>query len=194
MSVKDEGTETRIERAGNRWLVNTPVTEILMSYDRHDTITKITVPNQTVFLNVPQGATVHVADVALHHLSPDRHDTEIEMMDAFRGHNLTIDNTLQQQLLAEGTKIVKFSLKSTGLSTTFSNHIVRLASQQEHPVSMTALGLLFGGWIITACIAYTMHRHIQTLHTRLDALTYIAPRFKRQPPLLPLTAADSHQE
>lgn len=48
-----------------------------MSYERHDTITKATIPNQAVFLNVPQGATVHIADVVLHHLNPDRYDTEI---------------------------------------------------------------------------------------------------------------------
>lgn len=107
MSTRDEGTETRVEQAGNQRLVSTPATEILMSYDRHNTITKLTIPNQTVFLNAPQEAMVNIADIVPHHLSLGRHDTEIEMMDTFRGHNLTIDNTLQQQLLAEGTKVVK---------------------------------------------------------------------------------------
>lgn len=92
MSIRDEGTETRVERAGNQWLVSTPVTEALMSYDRHDTATKLTLPNQTIFLTVPQGATIHIDDIVLHHLDPDRHNAEIEIMDAFRGHDLTNSN------------------------------------------------------------------------------------------------------
>ncbi|XP_051565842.1 uncharacterized protein LOC127447811 [Myxocyprinus asiaticus] len=194
VSLKDEGTESRVERAGSRWLVSTPATEILMSYDCHETNTKLTIPNQTVFLKVPQGATVHIADIVLHHLSPERHDSEIEMMDAFRGHNLTIDDTLQQQLLAEGTKLVKFSLKSTGVTTKFFNRIGKLSAYQEHPISLTALGLLLNGWIIMAVIAYAMHRHIQTLHTRLDAMTLIPQRFKLLSTSLPLTAPNSAQE
>ena len=61
--------------------------------------------------------TIHIDDMILHHLNPDRYDGEIEIMDAFQGHNLTIDDTLQQQLLVEGTKLVKISLKRTGLTT-----------------------------------------------------------------------------
>lgn len=105
-----------------------------MSYDR-DTIINVTIPNQPVFLKVLQGATVHIADTVLLHFSPDRHDTETEMMDAFRGHNLTTDNTLSQQLLAEGTKVVKFSLKLTGLTTTLSNHVGKSVLYQKHSIS-----------------------------------------------------------
>lgn len=47
MFVKEEESGTNVERAGNRWLVSTPATEVLMSYDRHDTATKLTLPNQT---------------------------------------------------------------------------------------------------------------------------------------------------
>lgn len=87
--------------------MHTPDTETLMSYDRYDTPTKLALPNQTVFLTAPQGATAHFHDVVLQHLNSDRHSTETEILDAFRGHNLTIDDTPQQQLLSEGTKTGK---------------------------------------------------------------------------------------
>lgn len=70
MSVRDEENETRVERAGSRWLVTTSATEILMSYDHHDTATKLTLPNQTVFLTVPQGAMVHSDDMILQSSQP----------------------------------------------------------------------------------------------------------------------------
>ncbi|CAB1422874.1 unnamed protein product [Pleuronectes platessa] len=107
MSTRNEETPTRVERAGDKWLVNTPATEAIMAYDRHDSSTKLKLLNQTMFLVVPQGATVHIGDIVLHHLNSDRHDTEIEIMDAFQGHNLTIDTAIQQQLLAEGTRETK---------------------------------------------------------------------------------------
>ena len=57
-----------------------------------------------MFITVPRGATVHIQDIILHHLDPDRHDVEIEIMDAFVSQNLTIEDDIQQQLLAEALK------------------------------------------------------------------------------------------
>ena len=59
MTFKDDVEDTRIERIGPQWLVNTPMQEIAMSYDR------------------PQGTTVHIEDTVLHYLNPERYDTEI---------------------------------------------------------------------------------------------------------------------
>lgn len=81
---------------------------------------------------------------------------EIEIIDAFRGHNLTIDDTLQQQLLAEWTKLVKFSLKPSGLTTAYSSR--RSSLYQEYSVSWATLGLLLSGWIIMAIIAHIMYQ------------------------------------
>lgn len=76
-SSKDEGIQRRVEQAGSKWLVSTPATEVILSYDRHDTATKLSIPNLTIFLTVPQGDTVHIDDVFLHHLGPETHDTKI---------------------------------------------------------------------------------------------------------------------
>ncbi|KAK9525317.1 hypothetical protein VZT92_013367 [Zoarces viviparus] len=188
LSVKDEITETRVERAGNKWLVSTPATEVLISYDRHDTATRLTLPNQTFLLTVPQGATVHINDIVLHHLNPDTHDVDIEIMDAFKGHNLTINDNIQQQLLTEGTKLVQFSLKPTGLTTTLFSHLSRFTPYQENHISMVALVLLLSGWIITAIVAHMMYKYIQKLQTRLDSLLFVTPRFN-QPATAPLTVS-----
>ena len=179
MSAKDMDMETRVERAGNRWVVNTPKTEVLMSYDQHDTATRMKIPNQTVFLNVPQGATIHVGDITLHHLSTDRYDSEIEMIDAFEGYDLEINDTLQRQLLVEGTKMVKFSLGPTGISTVFSRHQVRESSDLGSTISLIALVLLLSGWVLTAGIAYILHKYIQTLHAKLDKMVCIPDSFNR---------------
>ncbi|XP_051954013.1 zona pellucida sperm-binding protein 3-like [Xyrauchen texanus] len=88
----------------------------------------------------------------------EKHDVEIEDMDAFTDHNLTIDDTFQQQLQAEWTKFVKFKLKPTGLTNIFPSHISRSSSYQEYPISLVFLRLLLSGWINTAIIAHAMYR------------------------------------
>ncbi len=42
LSIKNEGMETRGERAGSQGLISTPASEVRMSYDRPDTTTKLT--------------------------------------------------------------------------------------------------------------------------------------------------------
>ncbi|RXN38039.1 GTPase IMAP family member 7 [Labeo rohita] len=41
-------TETRAEIVGNQWLVNTPIRTATLTYDQHDTATRVSLPNQIV--------------------------------------------------------------------------------------------------------------------------------------------------
>ena len=106
-----------------------------------------------MYITVPQGTIVHIQDIILHHLDPDRHDVEIEIMDTFVGQNLTTEDDIQQQLLAEGTKTVKFNVRLHGHTTTVSGHRDKF-SYQAHTISITAIALLLSGWIITAIITH----------------------------------------
>lgn len=65
---------------------------ITMTYDRHNSITQIAIPNQAVHL-----AIVHIGDLALYHLPWDRLDTEIEIPDAFAKCTLELAPTIQDQ-------------------------------------------------------------------------------------------------
>lgn len=179
LSTKDEVTETRVERAGNRWLINTPQTDILISYDQHNTATRMKLPNQTSLLSVPLGATVHVGDITLHHLSSDQYETEVEMPNAFPGHELEINATLQEQLLLEGTKTVQFSLHPTGIDTMFLRYRSTPSSDQGSLIYQISLGLLVSGWVITVFIAITLHRYILTMHRKLHHAIYVPENYDR---------------
>ncbi|KAF0024609.1 hypothetical protein F2P81_023411 [Scophthalmus maximus] len=89
---------------------------------------------ETTLEKVTPGDWVLIKAIKKKNWSSPRYDWEIEIMDAFQGHNLTLDDTLQQQLLIEGTKLVKFSLKPAGLTTTFTSRLVKSSSYQEHPI------------------------------------------------------------
>ncbi|CAB1354204.1 unnamed protein product, partial [Coregonus sp. 'balchen'] len=100
---------------GDKWLVNTPFTSATMTYDRHGSITQLAIPNQTVFVSVPECAIVHIDDLALYHLHGDRQDTEIEIPDAFAKRTLELAPTIQDQILYEGPMVVDLSLLDDGL-------------------------------------------------------------------------------
>lgn len=61
-------------------------------------------------LGFPPGITAHLDDTVLYHLRPEYHETEFGLIDAFRGHSLNLDDTLQQQLLFKETKTIQVSL------------------------------------------------------------------------------------
>ncbi len=51
---------THVEIIGNRWLVNTPARITTLTYDQHDTATRIILPNQTLWITVPKGSILHI--------------------------------------------------------------------------------------------------------------------------------------
>ncbi len=70
---------TQAEIIGNRWLVNTPARTATLTYDQHDTATRISLPNQTLWITVPKGAIHHIDELALYHLTDDEYQAEIEI-------------------------------------------------------------------------------------------------------------------
>lgn len=90
-----------------------------------------------MLLSVPQGATVH-NHVILHHLDLEHHEVDSEILEAFKGHNFSIDASLHQHLLVEGTKVVKLSLKAMGLSTSVCKSENQPPSYMENPISLVA--------------------------------------------------------
>ena len=85
-------TTTQAEIVGNRWLINTPSKVATLTYDRHDTSTRIELPDHTLWIDVPEGAIFHVDDLALYHLHPDQYDGDIEVSDFYIKHTLQLDS------------------------------------------------------------------------------------------------------
>ncbi|CAB1316473.1 unnamed protein product, partial [Coregonus sp. 'balchen'] len=95
-------TTTQVEVVWNQWLINTPFTSATMIYECHDSTTKLNLPSQTIFVKVPEGAIIHIDDLALYQLPDDRIDTDIEMPDAFAKRSLELPPAIQNQIQYEG--------------------------------------------------------------------------------------------
>ncbi len=85
---------TQAEIVGNRWLVNTPARTATLTYDQHDTATRISLPNQTLWITVPKGSILHIDELALYHLTDDEYQA--------RNLNLTL---LQAAFLCPRSRI-----------------------------------------------------------------------------------------
>ncbi len=70
---------TQAEIIGNRWLVDTPARTATLTYDQHDTATRISLPNQTLWITVPKGSILHIDELALYHLTDDEYQAEFEI-------------------------------------------------------------------------------------------------------------------
>ncbi len=75
---------TQAEIVRNRWLVNTPARTATLTYDQHDTATRISLPNQTLWITVPKGSILHIDELALYHLTDDEYQAEIEISPFFK--------------------------------------------------------------------------------------------------------------
>ncbi|XP_062408696.1 uncharacterized protein LOC134099725 [Sardina pilchardus] len=131
MTIKGDRSETRVVSVGDEWVVSTPNSEIVVHHEDQDTYVLLTIPNQTVFVKVPEGVSIYVGKhIALHHLRVDN-DREIEIPNAFQPHHdLNITDELQQ-LLAEGPQTVQFSLDKMGYNILY---VSRLESHTNNGV------------------------------------------------------------
>lgn len=90
---REDVTMSQIERVGSKWLVNSHVSEAMITYNCHYTATPVHLLNETIPIQVPVGVILHLEHLALDHLEADRHDVETEMFDASTEHTLWINHS-----------------------------------------------------------------------------------------------------
>ncbi|KAL1268892.1 hypothetical protein QQF64_034255 [Cirrhinus molitorella] len=108
-------TETRAEIVGNRWLVNTPIRTATLTYDQHDTATRVSLPNQSMWIQVPKGAILHLGDLALYHLPSEQYQSEVEIPALFRDYNLTLNPELELSIEERGSQMINITPIDTAL-------------------------------------------------------------------------------
>ncbi len=106
---------TQAEIIGNRWLVNTPARTATLTYDQHDTATRIILPNQTLWITVPKGSILHIDKLALYHLTDDEYQAEIEISPFFKQHSFVLDPELEERIKEEGTQLIDLTPVDTAL-------------------------------------------------------------------------------
>lgn len=175
LTARDGATTTQVEVVGNRWLVNTPFASATMTYERHDSITQLNLPNQTVFVTVPEGAIIHVDDLALYRLPDDRIDTEIEMPDAFAKRSLELPQAIQYQIQYEGPMTVDLSVLDEALlvdPTDYRPKDWSVARSWTVPDSILTVTMILGLISLGVC-TYYVHRRTRAMEDLMRSYTRI---------------------
>ena len=176
-----EATATSAEIVGNRWLVNTPESIAELRYANHDVITRISLPRAPLWVDVPRDATLHVADLALYHLSTETYNVEVEVADFFRTHTFEIDPKLKTQIEVEGTQRISL--------TPLDNALKALNTESQKPLEPLLanwsssdnliIGLIVSSYLFTLAVAIALFKRGRRLETQYSRCLLACPGLTR---------------
>ncbi|XP_049320128.1 uncharacterized protein LOC125781104 [Astyanax mexicanus] len=174
--------ETQVEIVGSRWLVNTAAREAVLSYDQHDIDERIPLPEQTFWVDVPPGATLHVGEWSLYHLVPDQYESEIEVSDFFTTHSLELSPDTLGRIQYEGPQSIDLTpinnvLKEIESRPTWTVQPVRYS--WSLPDTLLA-ALVCLGYVATFGITCFYRRKTVKLQRQMDSWSGKVVRFVRR--------------
>ncbi len=106
-----EVTQAKIIR--NRWLVNTSAQTATLTYDQHDTATRIILPNQTLWMTVLKGLILHIDDLAFYHLTNDEYEAKLKISPS--QNSFVLDTELEERIKDEGSQLIDLTPVDTAL-------------------------------------------------------------------------------
>ena len=181
---RDQVTETQAEIVGNRWLVNTPVRSATLTYDQHDTATRVNLLNQSMWIQVPRGAILHLDDLALYHLPSEEYQAELEIPPFFRDRNFTLDPELENWIAKGGSQIIDIAPLDSALQALSRLPILNASPVvQAWTAADTALCITsILGHALALGLAYILYRRINAIRTSTAKLTEaVSVGFRRNP-------------
>ncbi|XDV46524.1 hypothetical protein PO909_014409 [Leuciscus waleckii] len=111
---RTQDTEAQAEIVGDRWLSNTPVHTATLTYDQHDTATRVNMLNQSMSIQVPTGAIPHLGDLSWYHLPNNLNQTALELP-SFKNYNFTLDPELELWIEKRGSQLMNIAPVNTAL-------------------------------------------------------------------------------
>ncbi|ROJ25350.1 hypothetical protein DPX16_20163 [Anabarilius grahami] len=106
---------TQAEIVADRLLVHTPTCTATLTYNQHDTATRVSLPNQSMWIQVPQGAIIQLDNLALYYLSSEAHRSELEIPSSSRNHNLTLEPELELRIEKGRSQLIDITPVDTAL-------------------------------------------------------------------------------
>ncbi|KAJ8352048.1 hypothetical protein SKAU_G00235240 [Synaphobranchus kaupii] len=161
--------ETRVAIANGQWLINTPLSELTVSYTQHYSITKL--PIEPGLITVPENSVIHVGDTALYHLDHGTYQAEVETIDVFRGQDLEITEELNELLAKKDMHTLQVTVKRHSITYDLprrdgaENH---MAGNSHAILSSASIALL--ALILVLLHALWLHRKIHALSLQVNQL------------------------
>ncbi|KAG1940206.1 hypothetical protein F2P79_016703 [Pimephales promelas] len=177
-------SETRAEIIGDRWLVNTPVLTATLTYDQHDTATRVSLLNQSMWIQVPKGAILHVDDLALYHLPSSEYESELEIPSFFKDHNFTLGPELELGIETGGSQFIDIAPLDSALQA-LSRQPPLTASPVIRAWSAADTALCISMVVshpLTSGLAFILYRRLNEVRSSTAKLTKaVSGGFRRNP-------------
>ncbi len=171
---------TQAEIIRNRWLVNTQARTATLIYDQHDTTTRISLPNQTLWITVPKGSILHIDELALYHLTDDEYQAEIEISPFFKQRSFVLDPELEERIKEEGTQLIDLTPVDTALEAIACLPLAGAPIIWSWSAADTALCIsTIVGYVVTLTLAFLLHKRVNAVQESFNSCTSGIPRFFR---------------
>ena len=85
-----------------------------LTYNQQDTTSRVNLLNQSMWIQVPKGAILHLADLALYHLLSKEYQTALEFPSS-KNYNLTLDPELELWSEERGSQLIDIAPVNTAL-------------------------------------------------------------------------------
>ncbi|KAJ8375603.1 hypothetical protein SKAU_G00061830 [Synaphobranchus kaupii] len=163
--------ETRVAITNGQWLINTPLSELTVSYTQHYSITKLPIEPRVSLITVPENSVILVGDTALYHLDHGTYQAEVETIDVFRGQELEITEELEELLAKKDMHTLQVTVKRQGITYDLprrdraENHMAGNSHAILSSASMALLAL-----ILVLLHALWLHRKIHALSLQVNQL------------------------
>ncbi len=172
---------TQAEIIGNRWLVNTPARTATLTYDQHDTATRIILPNQTLWITVPKGSILHIDELALYHLTDIEYQAEIEISPFFKQHSFVLDPELEERIKEEATQLIDLTPVDTALEAIpclppAGAPIIWFWSAADTALCISTIV----GYAVTLTLALLLHKRVNAVQESFNKCTSGIPRIFRR--------------
>lgn len=176
--------ETRAEIIGDRWLVNTPVLTATLTYDQHDTATRVSLLNQSMWIQVPKGAILHVDDLALYHLPSSEYESELEIPSFFKDHNFTLGPELELGIETGGSQLIDIAPLDSALQALSrqppltTSPVIRAWSAADTALCIS----MVVSHLLTLGLAFILYRRLNEVRSSTVKLTKaVSGGFRRNP-------------
>ncbi|KAL1248879.1 hypothetical protein QQF64_022197 [Cirrhinus molitorella] len=161
-----------------------PAQVATLTYDQHDTATRINLLNQTMWIQVPKDAILHLDDLALYHLHSEEYHTELEISNFFRDYNFTLSPELEMRIAEGGPQLIDITpfdqaLQALDQMPTLANLlVVRSWTAADTALCLTTII----GYALSLCLSFILYKRINGMQELVGRCTAAFPRmFKRHP-------------
>ncbi|RXN21997.1 pumilio -like protein [Labeo rohita] len=137
---------------------------------------------QSMWIQVPKGAILHLGDLALYHLPSEEYQSEVEIPAFFRNQNLTLEPELELSIEERGSQTIDITPLDTALQA-----LSRLPVLTNFPVAQswtaadTALCLATAiGYTLTLGLFFVLFNRVNGVQRSMNRCTAALPRTFKQ--------------